>query len=222
MFSTAPGTRARARAPLGGCRGRDRVRTAPTWSRRSRRRRSRRRRGRRRGSRGPRGRCAAGPRPPLAPGADLRVARADPGHEQELAARGLGGGECAAGLVGLDRQGHDRAGPRPRSAAGAAGSGCRAVPCQFSRRVVSAGSTRCSGTVFPGCKQDYRLRRTASALLVGRPILQSRCSSASRTGPSLRRPRPRGSEDAQPQLHRDRASCSAWCASRTASPALRS
>src|SRR4029453_11244089 len=34
------------------------------------------------------------------------------------------------------------------------------------RRVVSAESTRCSGTVFPGCKQDYRPLRTASALLV--------------------------------------------------------
>ena len=45
----------------------------------------------------------------LGDGADLRVARADPGDEQELAVGGLGGGERAPGLVGLDREGHDHA-----------------------------------------------------------------------------------------------------------------
>ena len=43
-------------------------------------------------------------------GADLRVSVADPGHEQQLAVRGLGGGYRPPGLIGLDREGHDHPG----------------------------------------------------------------------------------------------------------------
>jgi hypothetical protein len=45
----------------------------------------------------------------LGDGADLRVARADPGHEQQFTARGLGRGQGPASLVGLDRECHDHA-----------------------------------------------------------------------------------------------------------------
>ena len=89
------------------------------------------------------------------------------------------------------------------------------------RRVVSAESTRCSGTVFPGCKRDYRSgaspggprprRRVDTGIGLDRrrenPGLS--CSSGVRTlhrpGPPRRGPRPGRGEDAQPQLHRDRA-----------------
>ena len=49
-------------------------------------------------------------------------------------------------------------------------------------------STPCPGTVFPECKQDY-IPLTAGR--VGRPILQSRCSSASRIEPAAPSSSPR-------------------------------
>ena len=127
----------------------------------------------------------------LGDGADLRVARADPGHEQELAVGGLGGRDGPAGLVGLDREGHDhaRAGPRPRSGAGAGGSACRAVPSRFSSKETLCGRQRPAQARYsPSVSRITVFGRPAAC---GRPILQARCSSASPTEPAARSSSPK-------------------------------
>ena len=55
-------------------------------------------------------------------GADLGVAVADPGHEQQLAAL-LGGGGGRLGLVGLGADGHDHAGQHDAVGKGEGGEG---------------------------------------------------------------------------------------------------
>ena len=119
----------------------------------------------------------------LGDGADLRVARADPGHEQELAVGGLGGRDGPLGLIGLDREGHDHAREHHTRGQGQEREDLRIELCHLGsppkRRCVGVNALPRHG--IPECKQDYSLR---TAGRVGRPILQSRCSSASPTEPA--------------------------------------
>ena len=184
----------------------------------------------------------------LGDGADLRVARADPGHEQELAARGLGGGECAAGLVGLDREGHDHA--RQDHARGERQErqdlGVELCHVGFSSEELSRPNQRAAQARYsPRCKQDYRpaafspggtsvsgprSRRRADIEIgigrrhcSGRPILESRCSSASPTEPVASWSSPRKRRGCSTTTTSGPStSCSASCASGTVSPPRRS